>query len=121
MQAEAVVCGLGWQSLEETHMSDQPMSTYKNILVRQEGRVGLVQINRPKAMNALNSPTMAEVAAVLRAFDADDSIGCMVLSGDEHASAAGADIKQMANASVAEMLNTPFSIIGISSKPCINR
>ncbi len=89
-------------------MSDQPMSTYENILVRREGWVGLVQINRPKAMNALNSPTMAEVAAALRAFDADDGIGCMVLSGDERAFAAGADIKQMVNASVVEMLNTPF-------------
>lgn len=87
-------------------MSDEPV--YENILSRREGRVGLVQINRPQARNALNTPTMIEIVAALQAFDADDSIGCLVLTGDERAFAAGADIKQMANASVVEMLNAPF-------------
>jgi enoyl-CoA hydratase len=90
-------------------MSDQTTpQTYENILVRTEGRVGLVQINRPKALNALNSPTMAELVAALQAFDADEGSGCMVITGDERAFAAGADIKQMANVSVVDMLNTPF-------------
>jgi enoyl-CoA hydratase len=89
-------------------MPNEITPAYENILVRQEGRVGLVQINRPKAMNALNSPTMAEVVAALQIFDADDSIGCLIISGDERAFAAGADIKQMASASAVEMLNAPF-------------
>lgn len=86
-------------------MSD---SGYQNILTRQDGRVGTVQINRPKALNALNTPTMTEIMDALAAFDADDGVGCMVLTGNERAFAAGADIKQMATASVAEILNAPF-------------
>jgi enoyl-CoA hydratase len=89
-------------------MSAQSTQIYENILTRQEGRVGLVQINRPKALNALNSLTMAELTAALKAFDADEDIGCLVISGDERAFAAGADIKQMANASAVDMLNAPF-------------
>lgn len=90
-------------------MSDQSTSqSYENILVQQEGRVGLVQINRPKALNALNAPTIREVVTALETFDADDGVGCMVITGDERAFAAGADIKQMAAASVVEMLHRPF-------------
>ncbi len=89
-------------------MTNSTIETYENILVRQEGRVGVIQLNRPKALNALNTPTMAEVLAVLRRFDGDATIGCMVISGDERAFAAGADIKQMATASVVEMLDIPF-------------
>jgi enoyl-CoA hydratase len=89
-------------------MTDPTIQTYENILVRREGRVGLVQLNRPKAMNALNTPTMAEVVTALRAFDSDEGIGCIVITGDERAFAAGADIKQMATASVVEMFDTPF-------------
>lgn len=82
--------------------------TYENILVRTEGKVGLAQLNRPKALNALNSPTMAELINALETFDNDQTIGCMVISGNERAFAAGADIKQMAEATPTEMLNTPF-------------
>jgi len=90
-------------------MSDSSSpKTYENIIARQEGKVGIVQINRPKALNALNSPTMAEIIEALEAFDLDETIGCMVLSGNERAFAAGADIKQMAEASPVEMMNTPF-------------
>jgi enoyl-CoA hydratase len=81
---------------------------YENILTRREGRVGIVQINRPKAMNALNSPTMIEINQALSAFDQDTGIGCMVLTGNERAFAAGADIKQMADATVVEQLNSSF-------------
>lgn len=87
-------------------MSD--VKSYENILVRTEGRVGIVQLNRPKAMNALDTPTMLEVNEALAAFDADDSIGCLVLTGSEKAFAAGADIKQMAEASVVQQLNMVF-------------
>lgn len=80
----------------------------ENILVRVDGRVGVVQINRPKAMNALNSPTMSEIMTALEALDADPGVGALVITGDERAFAAGADIKQMASASVVEMMNSAF-------------
>ncbi len=90
-------------------MSEQNLPReYKNILVKQESKVGIVQINRPKAMNALNSVTMAEIMDALDTFNADDGVGCMIVTGNERAFAAGADIKQMANASVTEMMDTPF-------------
>ncbi len=81
---------------------------YANILVRAEGKVGIVQINRPQAKNALNSQAMGELIEAVLAFDADDGIGCLVITGSEQAFAAGADIKQMAGATVVDMLNTPF-------------
>src|SRR5215470_12323131 len=81
---------------------------YENILVRREGKVGIVQINRPQARNALNSPTMDELVRAVEIFNKNDEIGCMILTGDEKAFAAGADIKQMATASVVEMMNSPF-------------
>ena len=84
------------------------MNAMENLLTRIDGHVGVVQINRPKAMNALNGPTMSEIMSALEAFDADPAVGAMVLTGDERAFAAGADIKQMATASVVEMMNSPF-------------
>ncbi|MCB9149891.1 MAG: enoyl-CoA hydratase/isomerase family protein [Caldilineaceae bacterium] len=84
------------------------MAEYENILVRQEDRVGVVQLNRPQALNALNSALMTELMHALRAFDGDDSVGCMMITGSEKAFAAGADIKQMAQASVVQMMNDPF-------------
>jgi enoyl-CoA hydratase len=79
--------------------------TYEHILIETPVQgVGLVRLNRPKALNALNSQLMAELFAALRAFDADDSIGCMVVTGSEKAFAAGADIKEMVERSAVEML-----------------
>jgi enoyl-CoA hydratase len=69
---------------------------YENILVETHGKVGLVRLNRPKALNALNDQLMDELGNALLAFDADDQIGCMVLTGSEKAFAAGADIGAMA-------------------------
>ena len=57
--------------------------------------VGVVQLNRPKALNALSSSLLAEVMDALHQFDVDDTIGCMILTGNEKAFAAGADIKEM--------------------------
>ncbi|HQY91951.1 enoyl-CoA hydratase-related protein [Caldilinea sp.] len=82
--------------------------SYANLLVRQEGRVGIVQLHRPQALNALSGDLMDELIRALQAFDADDSIGCIVVTGSEKAFAAGADIKQMAGASVVEMMSSPF-------------
>ena len=72
---------------------DQP--AYSSIIVEARGRVGLVTLNRPKAMNALNTELSREVLAALNAFDSDTSIGAMVLTGSEKAFAEGDDIKEM--------------------------
>jgi enoyl-CoA hydratase len=69
---------------------------YESILVETRGRVGLITLNRPKALNALNDALMDEMGAALKAFDADDAIGAIVLTGSEKAFAAGADIGMMA-------------------------
>ena len=73
---------------------------YQNILteVRGDGarRIGIVTLNRPKQLNALNDALMDELGHALKAFDADDGIGCIVLTGGEKAFAAGADIGAMA-------------------------
>lgn len=82
--------------------------SYEFILTRSDGRVGIVQFNRPKALNALNRGLMSELMTALEAFDADDSIGCMVVTGNEKAFAAGADIKEMAMATPVTMLDNPF-------------
>lgn len=81
---------------------------YEFILTEVHERVGLVRINRPKQLNALNTKTMIELTDACTAFDADPGIGCIVITGNERAFAAGADIKQMADASVADMLVSPF-------------
>ncbi|KAF1064059.1 enoyl-CoA hydratase [Burkholderia gladioli] len=70
---------------------------YQNILVETRGRVGLITLHRPKALNALNDALMDELGAALKAFDADEGIGAIVLTGSEKAFAAGADIGMMAN------------------------
>ena len=78
---------------------------HENILIsRPDGGVGVVQLNRPKAYNALNATVMREVGAALAELDADESVRCIVLHGSEKAFAAGADIKEMADASPVEML-----------------
>ena len=78
--------------------------TYEFILTEVRGRVGLARLNRPKARNALNKALLQELMAALKAFDADPEIGAMVVAGDERAFAAGADIKEMADATAVEML-----------------
>jgi enoyl-CoA hydratase len=71
--------------------------TYENILVETRGAIGIVTLNRPKALNALCAALIAELGQALDAFEADDAIGCVILTGSERAFAAGADIKEMAN------------------------
>ena len=71
--------------------------TYENILVETDAGVGVIRLNRPKALNALNNALIAELSAALDVFEADDAIGCIVITGSEKAFAAGADIKQMAD------------------------
>ncbi len=69
--------------------------SYETVHVEQRGAVTLVTLNRPKALNALNSQVLADLIAVTRAYDADPTRHCMVLTGSEKAFAAGADIKEM--------------------------
>jgi enoyl-CoA hydratase len=73
--------------------------TYKNILVETHGKVGLIRLNRPQAMNALNSELVGELAGAMAGFERDPNIGCIVLTGSDKAFAAGADIKEMADKS----------------------
>lgn len=68
---------------------------YENILVETRGKAGLITLNRPKARNALNSELIEELNRALDGFEADEKIGCIVLTGSEKAFAAGADIKEM--------------------------
>ena len=79
------------------------MTTYENILVETRGRVGLITLNRPKALNALNDATMREVVAAATDFDRSPEVGAIVLTGSEKAFAAGADIKEMSSQTYASM------------------
>ncbi len=82
---------------------------YENIPRRKpKGRVGIIRLNRPQALNALNQALMAELAQAIQAFDADDAIGCMLLTGSEKAFAAGADIKEMADKTFIEAYGRQF-------------
>ncbi|MEQ1711074.1 MAG: enoyl-CoA hydratase [Hyphomicrobium sp.] len=69
--------------------------TFQNIIVDTKGRVGVVTLNRPQALNALNNALVGELNQALDAFEADANIGCIVITGSEKAFAAGADIKEM--------------------------
>ena len=71
--------------------------TYENIIVETKGRVGVIRLNRPQALNALNKALIGELTQAVEAFDADDKIGCMLITGSDKAFAAGADIKEMAD------------------------
>lgn len=72
-------------------------ASYETILVETRGRVGLITLNRPQALNALNDAIFRDLGQALAAFDADDTVGALVLTGSEKAFAAGADIKEMAS------------------------
>ena len=82
--------------------------TYETLLVEQRGAVTLITLNRPQALNALNSQVLADLIAALAAFDVDPAQGCAVLTGSEKAFAAGADIKEMATQSFADMYGGNF-------------
>jgi enoyl-CoA hydratase len=97
--------------------------TYETILVETRGRVGLITLNHPKALNALNSTLIGEVNAALDAFERDAGIGCIVLTGSEKAFAAGADIKEMADLSFPQTylddFITSWDRVGARRKPII--
>jgi enoyl-CoA hydratase len=83
--------------------------THQNIIVETKGRVGLIRLNRPNALNALNSAMMEEIAIAVDAFEADPGIGCLVVTGSEKAFAAGADIKEMASKSYMDAFMGNFA------------
>jgi enoyl-CoA hydratase len=83
--------------------------SYDTILVETRGRVGVIRLNRPAALNALNSALNAELALAIAAFDADAEIGCMLLTGSDKAFAAGADIKEMADKTAVTMAIGDFA------------
>ena len=82
---------------------------YSNVLVESRDRVGLITFNRPKALNALTYETLTEMAAALAGFDTHPAVGAIVLTGSERAFAAGADIKEMAEASMVDMIGRGFA------------
>ena len=96
---------------------------YEMILTETHGQVGLITFNRPQAMNALNNQLMRELMDALESFDKNESIRAMVISGNEKAFAAGADIKEMADKSIHQMMDTDhvavFGRIRTIRKPVI--
>ncbi|MDB5672379.1 MAG: enoyl-CoA hydratase [Alphaproteobacteria bacterium] len=82
--------------------------TYENLLVETSGAVTLITLNRPKALNALNSAVLSELIQAYAAYDSDDSQRCAVLTGSERAFAAGADIKEMSDQGFAHMYASNF-------------
>lgn len=99
------------------------MTENQFIIVENLKRVGLIRLNRPKALNALNTGMLFEIIEALENFDTDDSTGAMVIAGNERVFAAGADIKEMADESAVEMLIkdriSQFDRIRFVSKPVI--
>lgn len=84
------------------------MTDYATLLIETRGRVGIITLHRPEALNALNHQLTSELTAALRAFDADEAIGAIVLTGHGKAFAAGADIKEMAPKSFADVYGEDF-------------
>ncbi len=87
------------------------MSTFEHIIVEQQGAVGIVRLDRPKMLNALSFGVFREIAAAIDDLEADDRIGCIVITGNEKAFAAGADIKEMQPKSFIDMFNEDFKSI----------
>jgi enoyl-CoA hydratase len=97
---------------------------YEHIIAEAKGAVGLITLNRPQALNALNAKLMMEVAAAVDAFEADEAIGCLVITGNEKAFAAGADIKEMKDKTFMDcyredFLTRKWERVAICRKPVI--
>ncbi len=82
--------------------------SYQTLIVETADGVTLIRLNRPEALNALNGTLMDELTAALAAAEADDAVGCMVITGSERAFAAGADIKEMSTKSYADVFKEDF-------------
>ncbi|MGC2083260.1 MAG: enoyl-CoA hydratase [Bradyrhizobium sp.] len=88
------------------------MSVFEHIIVESKGAVGIVRLNRPKMLNALSFGVFSEIAAAVDDLEADDAIGCIVVTGSEKAFAAGADIKEMQPKTFIDMFSSDFADIG---------
>ncbi|HEY4161573.1 MAG TPA: enoyl-CoA hydratase [Dongiaceae bacterium] len=105
-------------------MSQTPIAAYENIIVDHKGRVGIVTLNRPKALNALCDALVAELGQALAAFEADTEIGAVVITGSEKAFAAGADIKEMKDRSymdvfLSDFISNKWERVAVARKPII--
>ncbi len=83
--------------------------SYQNIIVETKGRVGIIRLNRPQQLNALNMALKAELGQAIDAYEADEAIGCLLITGNEKAFAAGADIKEMADKSFIDVYMGNFT------------
>jgi len=84
------------------------LMSYKTILTEVDGKVATITLNRPEVLNALNDQLMDELGEALLAFDADDNIGCIIVTGSEKAFAAGADIASMAKRNLQDVYRHNF-------------
>jgi len=83
--------------------------TTQTIIVERRGRVGIVRLNRPQALNALNATLRNELLGAVEAFDADADVGCILITGSDKAFAAGADIKEMADKSYIDIFRADYA------------
>jgi enoyl-CoA hydratase len=88
------------------------MSVFEHIIVEGKGAVGVITLNRPKLLNALSFGVFREIAAAVDDLETDDSIGCIVITGNDKAFAAGADIKEMQPKGFIDMFSSDFATIG---------
>src|SRR5216684_3221571 len=86
--------------------------TTETIIVERHGRVGIVRLNRPQALNALNATLRNELLGALEAFDGDAEVGCILITGSDKAFAAGADIKEMADKSYIDIFRADYAAFG---------
>jgi enoyl-CoA hydratase len=109
--------------LSREQEASKPSPPYETLLVTTEGKVGLITLNRPHALNALNTLLIKELNRALDRFEADPAIGCIVITGSEKAFAAGVDIKEMQAKNFVEAYGgdflAPFDRIGHCRKPII--
>src|ERR1700755_1788922 len=95
------------------------MSTFEHIIVESKGAIGIIKLNRPKMLNALSFDVFREIAAAIDDLEADDKIGCIVLTGSDKAFAAGADIKEMQPKAFIDIFSSDFtSIAGARVAKC---
>jgi len=84
--------------------------SYETIIVETKGKVGIIRLNRPQALNALNAQLNTDLTAAIDTFEAEDAIGCVIITGSEKAFAAGADIKEMSGKNHMDVFRQDFAV-----------